>query len=220
MIQAVETESPPGPFRQVVDFLQVTARLKSELRHCTDATGNRAESVAEHCFQMSLFALLIHQYLEGAVDITRLLKLCIAHDLVEAIVGDTPYVDGADRSQKRQREEEGLRLLIEKLPPALGLELHDLWHEFEDCRTPEARCAKALDNLEAQLQHNIAPISSWEEREFPMVFTKMDKWCTHDAALKALCETIKHDACIKMEAAGIDPSQHIPQEMKRGGVQG
>jgi putative hydrolase of HD superfamily len=213
------TQKPNFDPRQIIDFLSLTARLKSELRHCTDATGKRAESVAEHCFQMSLFALLVHQYLEGTVDVTRLLKLCISHDLVEAIVGDTPYVDGADRSQKRQREENGLRQLIEKLPPALGLELHDLWHEFEDCRTPEARCAKALDNLEAQLQHNIAPLSSWEEREFPMVFTKMDKWCNHDAALKALCETIKQDACVKMEASGIDPSQHMPQEIKRGEIQ-
>jgi putative hydrolase of HD superfamily len=215
MTELIEPGIQDPPFRQLVDFLKLTARLKSELRHCTDATGNRAESVAEHCFQMSLFALLIHQYLEDKVDVTRLLKLCIVHDLVEAIVGDTPYVDGADRSLKRQREEEGLRQLVDKLPPPLALELHDLWHEFEDCRTPEARCAKALDNLEAQLQHNIAPITSWEDREFPMVFTKMDKWCTHDAALKALCETIKQDACGKMEAAGIDPLQHVPQKLKR-----
>jgi len=205
--------------RQIIDFLNLTARLKSEIRHCCDSTGARAESVAEHCFQMSLFALLVHRYLEGNVDVTHLLKLCICHDLIEAIVGDTPYVEGADRASKRQREEEGLKVLIEKLPPELAHEVYDLWHEFEDCKTVEARCAKALDNLEAQLQHNIAPISTWEEREFPMVFTKMDKWCDHDAALKALCETIKHDACLKMEAAGISPADHRPREVERTGIQ-
>jgi putative hydrolase of HD superfamily len=205
--------------RQIIDFLNVTARLKSEVRHCCDSTGNRAESVAEHCFQMTLFALLVHRYLEGSVDSTRLLKLCICHDLVEAIVGDTPYVEGEDRSSKHQREKEGLKILIEKLPSELAHEVYDLWHEFEDCKTLEARCAKALDNLEAQLQHTIAPISTWEQREFPMVFTKMDTWCRHDTALQALCDAIKQDACSKMEAAGINPSDHKPREIGRTEIQ-
>ncbi len=198
--------------RQIIDFLTITARLKSELRHCCDASGDRPESVAEHCFQITLFALLVHRYLEGSVDVTRLLKLCICHDLVEAIVGDTPYVEGADKAAKHAREEHGLKELIEKLPSDMAQEVYDLWHEFEECRTAEARCAKALDNLEAQLQHNIAPIQTWEEREFPMVFTKMDRWCEHDEALRALCEEIKQDACIKMREAGIDPAVHAPRE--------
>jgi putative hydrolase of HD superfamily len=203
--------------RQILDFLTITARLKSELRHCTDASGDRVESVAEHCFQMTLFALLVHRYLEGSVDVTRLLKLCICHDLVEAIVGDTPYVDGADKAEKRAREEQGMNVLMEKLPRDLGLEIHNLWHEFEDCQTLEAQCAKALDNLEAQLQHNIAPLETWEEREFPMVFTKMDKWCEHDEALRALCEAIKQDACEKMRAGGIDPAAQDPRGNPRDG---
>lgn len=202
--------------RPIIEFLSLTARLKAELRHCCDSTGTRVESVAEHCFQMSLFALLVHTNLQEAVDITRLLKLCLCHDLVEAVVGDTPYVEGADRSDKRQREEAGLKVLIEKLPPELATEVHDLWYEFEDCKTLEARCAKALDNLEAQLQHNIAPIDTWEEREYSMVFTKMDRWCDHDAALSALCNAIKEDASLKMEAAGIQLSNYKPREIPRG----
>ena len=86
--------------------------------------------------------------------------------------------------------------------------------------TPHSlRCAKALDNLEAQLQHTIAPISTWEQREFPMVFTKMDPWCRHDAALQALCDAIKQDACSKMEAAGINPADHKPREIGRTEIQ-
>ncbi len=122
------TNRPEFDPRQIIDFLNLTARLKSELRHCCDATGTRAESVAEHCFQMSLLALLVHRYLEGSVDVTRLLKLCICHDLVEALVGDTPYIEGADHASKRQREEEGLKVLIEKLPSELAHEVYDLWH--------------------------------------------------------------------------------------------
>lgn len=196
--------------RQIVDFLMLTARLKSELRHCCDAAGTRAESVAEHCFQMTLFAFLVDRYLEGRIDTFRLLKLCICHDLVESIVGDTWYVEGADQALKREREENGLKVLSSKLPTELAEELCDLWHEFEDCLTLEARCAKALDNLEAQLQHNIAPIESWEPREYMLVFTKMDRWCGHDQALKALCEVIKRDACLKMEAAGINLAEYEP----------
>lgn len=194
--------------RAVVDFLTLCARLKSETRHCCDETGLRQESVAEHCFQMTLFALTVSRYLENQVDVLKLIKLCICHDLAEVVVGDTPYVDGADRAAKRTMEEEGLERLLEGLSPEMAQEIRELWLEYEECKSLEARCAKALDNLEAQLQHNIAPLSTWEEREFPMVFTKIDKWCAHDAALKALCETIKADACSKMLAAGVDPDRY------------
>jgi putative hydrolase of HD superfamily len=195
--------------REVLDFLYLSARLKSEVRHCCDASGERPESVAEHCFLMTLFAFSVHRYLEHPVDVTRLIKLCICHDLAEAVVGDTPFVDGADTAAKRQREREGLRTLVANLPAGLAQEITELWEEFEDNKTLEARCAKALDNLEAQLQHNIAPLSTWEEREFPMVFTKMDKWCAHDAALQALCEAIKADASAKMRAEGRDPAEYV-----------
>lgn len=198
--------------RNLIDFLTITARLKSEVRHCCDASGSRLESVAEHSFQMTLFALAVSRYLQKEVDVLRLIKLCICHDLVEAIVGDEPYVDGADRSAKRKREEEGLTVLLKDIPPHLATEIRELWLEFEDCQTVEARCAKALDNLEAQLQHNIAPLSTWEEREFPMVFTKLDKWCAHDATLQALCEAIKSDACQKMRDEGMDPDRYRPQD--------
>lgn len=203
---AVEQFDP----RAILDFLHVSARLKSELRHCTDGSGERKESVAEHCFQMTLLALTVHRYLEHRVDLTRLIKLCICHDLVEAIAGDVPYVEGADKSEKVKREQEAMDLLVAMLPGDLGLEIKELWYEFEECVTMEAKCAKALDNLEAQLQHNIAPLNTWEEREFPMVFTKMDKWCVHDSTLKALCEAIKDDACGKMEAEGISPDLYRP----------
>jgi 5'-deoxynucleotidase YfbR-like HD superfamily hydrolase len=106
------TTRPEFDPRQIIDFLNLTARLKSELRHCCDSTDTRAGSVAEHCFQMSLFTLLVHRYLDGNVDVARLLKLCICHDLVEAIAGDTPHVEGADRTSKRQKEEEGRMLRV------------------------------------------------------------------------------------------------------------
>lgn len=201
--------------REVLDFLYLSARLKSEIRHCCDASGKRPESVAEHCFLMTLFAVSIHRYLEHPVDVTRLIKLCICHDLAEAVVGDTPFVEGADTTAKRQKEEEGLKTLVANLPEELAQEISELWREFEDNKTLEARCAKALDNLEAQLQHNIAPLSTWEEREFSMVFTKIDKWCAHDAALRALCDEVKADATTKMKAEGRDPSAYIASALVR-----
>lgn len=197
--------------REVLDFLYLSAKLKSEVRHCCDASGTRLESVAEHCFLMTLFAFSIHRYLEHPVDVTRLIKLCICHDLAEAVVGDTPFVEGADTTSKREKEREGLKTLVANLPEELAREISGLWEEYEDHKTPEARCAKALDNLEAQLQHNIAPLITWEEREFSMVFTKMDKWCAHDAALRELCETVRADAVAKMTAEGRDPSLYMPK---------
>lgn len=191
-------------FREIIDFLTLAERLKREVRHSWDATGSRRESVAEHCFQMVLFAFLIRSYLDSKIDELRLIKICICHDLVEAIVGDEPYIDGANKDLKYLRERKALDELVTRLPAALGTEVRELWEEFEQCVTPEARCAKALDNLEAQLQHNIAPLSTWEEREYSLVFSKMDKWCKHDSALFTLCEIVKNDALAKMQQGNIE----------------
>jgi putative hydrolases of HD superfamily len=188
----------------ILQFLALSERLKRELRHSWLSDGRR-ESVAEHTWQMALMALLAHRHLEQPVDIGRVLKMIIVHDLVEAIAGDVPYFEeGTRKKLKAEREHAAIEEIRRRVAGETGQELFDLWHEFEARATAEARYASALDQLEVQIQHNLAPIDTWEPIEYDLVYTKMRDRCSHDAFLTILCDAVRDQAENKMLAAGID----------------
>ncbi len=188
----------------ILDFLALAERLKRELRHSWLSDG-RQESVAEHTFQMALMALVMSPHLEQPVDLARTLKLVLAHDLVEAEAGDVPYFEtGARKQGKAQAEQAAIERIRAMLPPPTGAELHALWHEFEAASSPEARFARALDQLEVQVQHNLAPLDTWLPLEHELVYTKMDASCGQDRFLRAFCAAVQEQAETKLRAGGVD----------------
>lgn len=189
---------------RLLNFLALSERLKTEMRHSWLSDGRR-ESVAEHCWHMALMALLLHRHLACPVDLDRSLRLILVHDLVEALVGDIPYFETGDRkAMKRQREQEAILEIADRLGGALGLEIKALWDEFEDGQTPEARFAGALDHLEVQVQHNLADLSTWEPVEHELVYWKMHRPCGHDPFLAAFAQAVTDQAEAKMRDGGVD----------------
>src|SRR5918992_5071150 len=141
----------------LLDFLRAAESLKTVSRSGYTSAG-RPESVAEHTWRLSLMALLLApQFPE--VDFARLIKICIVHDLGEAIGGDIPAPEQARRvatgavAGKAAEERRDLVALVQPLPVALRDEITSLWDEYEAAQSPEARLAKALDKLETILQH-------------------------------------------------------------------
>lgn len=190
--------------RAILDFLGFSERLKLELRHSWLSDGRR-ESVAEHCWQMALMAVLMHRHLQVPVDIARTLKMILIHDLAEAEAGDIPYFEVSDRKRdKAALERAGMETIRRMLPDAVGREIVALWEEFEAGETPESRFAGALDHLEVQVQHNLADLATWEPVEYGLVYTKMDASCAHDRFLAAFCDAVKAQAEDKMQAGGVD----------------
>jgi putative hydrolase of HD superfamily len=190
--------------RRLVDFLAFAEALKRELRHSWLSDGRR-ESVAEHTWAMGLMALIAAPHLERPVDLAHVLKMILVHDLVEAAAGDVPVFEtGARKRLKAERERAAIEEIRTRLGDPVGAEVHALWYEFEDRTTDEARLAVAIDNLEVQLQHNLAPIETWEPVEIDLVWTKMDAPCGHDRFLRALAGVIRADAEAKLAAAGHD----------------
>ena len=197
--------------RSILQLLKLSERLKKEMRHSWLSDGRR-ESVAEHTWQMSLLAMLCARHLEHPINIERALKMIIVHDLVEAEAGDVPFFESSDRQDSKQaRESAAMAKIREMLPTAEGQEIYDLWHEFEARQSAEAKFVKALDNLEVQIQHNVADLSTWEEVEYGLVYTKMDRHCSHDSFLNAVCGLVKRDAEKKMVDGGVDV-----ESVKRG----
>ncbi|MFI8575400.1 HD domain-containing protein [Rossellomorea aquimaris] len=190
----------------ILELIKLGEKLKSEMRHSWLSNG-RQESVAEHTWRVSLMAMLIEPYLTQKVNSAKLLKMIIIHDLVEAEAGDIPAFDTMnDRLAKEQKainERKSIERMRDMLGNVLGEELYNLWFEFEEKETYEAKVANALDKLEAQIQHNEADISTWIEIEHGMSFM-MDKHVEFDGTLQVLKNIIENEADMKLKEAGID----------------
>ncbi|TKT85703.1 HD domain-containing protein [Dyadobacter frigoris] len=193
----------------VLDVLKLAERLKFELRHSYTSSG-RQESVAEHTWRMSLMAVLMEPYLEQEIDMAKLLKMVIIHDLIEAEAGDMSILDvlrdPSLKLVKEQREIQAIENLRTKLGEPLGSEIYELWFEFEEKSTYVAKVANAFDKLEVQLQHNEADINTWEPIEYDLSY-RMDRHVTFDANLKMLKDLIEEQADQKMKASGVDTNE-------------
>lgn len=138
--------------RSLLEFLRSAEQLKNTHRSSRTSEG-KPESVAEHTWRLCLMALLFEDSFPDS-SFQRLIKLCIVHDLGEAIGGDIPAPEQDPRHDKSEQERNDLFTLTAGLPDRQRETLRNLWIEYEEARTPEARIAKALDKLETILQHN------------------------------------------------------------------
>ncbi len=141
----------------VLDFLRAAEQLKVKTRSAFTSDG-RAESIAEHTWRLCLMAMVLRPTFPD-VDFTRVMTMCLVHDLGEAIGGDVSAPEQARRlsedplAAKSSREREDLSTLVAPLPASMRAEICGLWDEYEAAATPEARLCKALDKLETILQH-------------------------------------------------------------------
>lgn len=192
--------------QSILKVLELSEKLKFELRHSYTSSG-RQESVAEHTWRMALMAVLIEPLLTQKVDTAHLLKMIIIHDLVEAEAKDISALDQLRnpeiKVEKIKREQQAIENLKTALINTNGQEIYDLFYEFEEKQSYEAKVANALDKLEVQLQHNHADMSTWEEIEYDMTYM-MDKHVLFDSTLFELKQQIEDQATAKMEANGIN----------------
>lgn len=137
--------------QSILTFFKGTEQLKNTLRSAHTSSG-RAESVAEHSWHLCLMIMLFEDQLKD-IDMLRLIKLCIIHDLGEAISGDIPAIDQNPDEDKAQNERLDFISLCAPLPQDLRDELLVLWGEYDAGVTPEAVMAKGFDKLETMLQH-------------------------------------------------------------------
>jgi putative hydrolase of HD superfamily len=135
----------------ILAFLRTAERLKSTPRSGWTTAGER-ESVAAHTWRLSLMAAILSDRFPG-IDLARLLKICLIHDLGEALHGDVPAPLQSPEAGKAAQERDDLQSVLAPLPERLREELVALWDEYEAARTPEAQLAKGLDKLETILQH-------------------------------------------------------------------
>ena len=184
--------------KRYIEFLNAIEKLKCNTRHSWTSSG-RQESVAEHSWRLAVMAMLCaDEY--PALDIDRVIKMCLVHDLGEALTGDVPAF--LKTAQDEHEEERAIASLLSLLPTEMRAELTALFAEMSAMETAEARLYKALDNIEALVSHNEAPISTWLPREYQENLTYGDGNAAWSPWTQALREAVRRESIEKIDREG------------------
>lgn len=181
--------------RKLLDAIGVAERLKDTTRHCYTRNG-RHESVAEHSWMMTLMAYFMKDEFPD-VDMDKVIKMCIIHDLGEAFTGDVPVFLKTEANE--QTEEALLYSWLDTLPENYASEMRGLYEEMSKRETTEAKIYKAIDGLEALIQHNISDLSTWIPREYELNKTYADDKVAFSDYLKELREEVRKDTLKKID---------------------
>ena len=178
----------------LLDILAVAERLKSVPRHAYTSAGRR-ESVAEHSWRLALMAMLVADEFP-ALNMDRVIRMCLIHDLGEAFTGDIPTFEKTEENERT--EEQLLREWVAALPKVCRDEMTALYDEMERRESLESRIYKAIDNLEAVIQHNFSDLSTWIPREYELNKTYGDDKVAFSPYLTALREEVRQDTLRKI----------------------
>ena len=155
--------------KELLSILSVAERLKCNTRHCYTSSG-RHESVAEHSWRLALMAMLLSGEEEFRdVDMNRVIRMCLIHDLGEAFTGDIPTFEKSAADE--EKEDVAYERWVAGFPPVQREEFQSLLAEMAALESREARLYKALDKVEAIIQHNESDLSTWLPLEYELQLT-------------------------------------------------
>ena len=137
---------------KVIRFIKEIENLKSVTRTAWTKTGRR-ESTAEHSWRLAMLLMVLREDFKD-LDIDKAIKMSLVHDLGELYDGDISAKLQNDNDNKAEMEEKAMRRMLTILPENLAENIYDLWKEYNECCTKEAKLVKAMDKLETIVQHN------------------------------------------------------------------
>ena len=184
--------------RKFIDFVTLAARLKDTMRHCYTEKGRR-ESVAEHSWLTTLMAFFLQDEFPQA-DMNKVITMCMIHDLGEAFTGDIPTFEKTEEDERR--EQTLLFAWVDSMPPLYAQKLHALYEEMEQRKTIEAKIYKAIDGLEAVIQHNNSALSTWLPLEYTLNQTYAQDKTAFSEYLSEVRRLAKLDTVRKIETEG------------------
>ncbi len=150
--------------RQLKFILEID-KEKNIFRQTHLSGHGRNENDAEHAWHMAIMAYLLREYANEPVDVGRVILMCLIHDVVEIDAGDTYAYDAEALATQKARENAAEERIYALLPPDQGAELRAIFDEFEENKTPEARFAHAMDNLQPLLLNDSNGGGDWREHQ-------------------------------------------------------
>ena len=152
-------------------------RLKQQIAFCEEidkekfigrqtylCDGKRKENDAEHAWHMSIMTLLLSEYANEKIDVLKTISMILIHDLVEIDAGDTYAYDSEAKKSQKQRELQAADRIFGMLPKDQGEKFRKLWEEFEEEKTPEAKFARVMDNIQPAMLNALAGGKAWSEK--------------------------------------------------------
>jgi putative hydrolases of HD superfamily len=147
-------------------FLNEADRLKQVMRATTLVDGSRPENSGEHSWHLALYAMVLADQALPGVDINRVIRMLLIHDLVEIDVGDVPIHSQNGEAHASietvTAEARAADRIFGLLPPDLGTSFRMLWEEFEAAETPDARFAKSLDRVQPVMANLMSGGGTWK----------------------------------------------------------
>ena len=181
---------------ELLEFLAMAEKLKCNTRHSYTSSG-RHESVAEHSFRLALMAYMVSDEVPE-IDTDKVIRMCLIHDLGEAITGDIPSFEKTDSDEAA--EDSAVSGFVNQLPEYWKKQLGEMYSEMNELKTPEAKLYKALDKLEAVMQHNEADISTWLPLEYELQLTYGTEECSFNEYINSLRDEVRSVSEKKIKA--------------------
>lgn len=147
----------------IFKFILEIDKEKSIGRQTYLTGGERMENDAEHAWHIAVMAILLSGYANEEIDVLKTVTMLLIHDLVEIDAGDTYAYDAAAAQTQAAREEKCADRIFGYLPNGMGAKLRSLWEEFEEYKTPEARFAHAMDNIQPMMLNAATDGRAWQE---------------------------------------------------------
>lgn len=146
-----------------MEFIVELDRMKTILRQTSIIGDERREDDAQHSWHISLMAMILSEYSNEKIDVNKVIKMLLIHDLVELYAGDTFCYDEEANIGKREREEEAIEAISKDLSGNKGKEIKELWIEFEDMETNDAMFAASMDRLQPMLNNYNNKGGTWKK---------------------------------------------------------
>ncbi|MEE1137601.1 MAG: HD domain-containing protein [Acutalibacteraceae bacterium] len=145
-----------------IKFAITIDEMKNIFRRNLLADGSRRENDAEHSWHLAMLAMILEEYSAEKVDIERVLKIALIHDLIEVYAGDTFAYDAKGNEDKHEREIQAAEKLFGMLDPVQGGEIRELWDEFEAMETAESKYANAIDRIQPLILNYLTDGHTWK----------------------------------------------------------
>lgn len=151
--------------KQQMDFILEVDKLKNIGRQTYLSSGERKENDAEHSWHLALMCALLAEHANSEIDVLRTMTMVLIHDIVEIDAGDTYAYDAQGNASKREREVRAAERIFHLLPDDQAAYMRELWEEFEEGETAEAKFALTLDKVQPVMLNAASGGKSWREHE-------------------------------------------------------